>query len=124
MRRSVTRREFLMRTAALAAAASTAPTLPPQALASSGSEKDATQAPVPISPNADVPPELVAEAEGRIAAILSHRGSRLTAEQKAEIRRLITLSLPGLAAMRAYPLTNAEAPATILVPYRRDGGAR
>ena len=56
-----------------------------------------------------------AEAEARIQSIFVRHGARLTDEQKADIRRLVTGGQAGLDAMRAYPLPNDVEPA---LPFR------
>ena len=63
-------------------------------------------------------PALQAEAEARIQWILGKYGSRFTDEQKADIRRIITGSMGGYEALRAYPLDNAVEPATTFEPKR------
>ncbi|HET7434550.1 MAG TPA: hypothetical protein VFN10_07555 [Thermoanaerobaculia bacterium] len=63
-------------------------------------------------------PALQAEAEARIQWILAKYGSRFSDEQKADLRRIITGSMGGFEALRAYPLDNSVEPATIFRPYR------
>lgn len=57
-----------------------------------------------------------AEVEARIQAIFRKYGPRFSADQKAEIRRLVRESQAPLAAFRAFPLSNEDEPATILRP--------
>ena len=51
-----------------------------------------------------------AEVEARVNWILAKYGARLDDAQRADIRRIIAAGQGGIEAMRAYPLTNGEAP--------------
>ncbi len=62
-------------------------------------------------------PESRAEVEGKIQAILRKYGQRLTEEQKADVKRLVTEGQKPLDSLRAAPLDNADAPATVLRLY-------
>jgi hypothetical protein len=114
--RRLSRREFA-RGAALAAGAAV---VAPGWLAAGAEEPPAGAAPQPAPPAPDLPPDLAAEAEARIQAILRAHGGRFDAAQQAEIRRIVTASMAGLAAFRAFPLGNADEPATALRPFRRE----
>lgn len=59
-----------------------------------------------------------AEVEARIAWIFTKYGDRLTDEQRADIRRIITGGQAGVDAMRAFPLDNSVAPATRFKVWR------
>lgn len=71
----------------------------------------------PAEPTSQTGPELSAagraEAEARINSILAKHGHRLSDEQKADVRRLVTGAQPWLESFRAYPLPNAAEPATV-----------
>lgn len=111
----MSRRDFAQRAALVAGAAALAPGW----LAASAEEPPAAPATTPAAPP-ELPADLAAEAEARIQAILRRYGERLSAEQQAEIRRLVTGSMAGLVAFRAFPLDNADEPATVLRPVRRE----
>jgi predicted SpoU family rRNA methylase len=55
--------------------------------------------------------QTAAEASARYDWIMGKWGTRFTDEQKSEIRRLLNDNEKGLAAMRAYALTNDVEPA-------------
>ena len=97
----VSRREFAITTALAALAPSALAENPP---------KPAAETPAP--------PTTSPEAEARIQWILGKYGSRFTDEQKADIRRLVTGSMGGFEAMRAYPLDNSVEPALVFHPRR------
>ncbi len=103
------RRDFA-RNAALAAA--TAAVLPSDLLAQE--QKTAPKQPPKSDEKPKLSPELQAEAEARIQNLLRKYGDRLSEEQKAEVRKNITQSMEGVAKLRAYPLDNADEPATVL----------
>ena len=89
----LSRRDFA-RNAALLAAAITVP-LPGAAAV--------PQTPAKLSP----------EAEAQYQTIIAKYGSRLTNEQKADVLRLITDGQKSTAALRAFPLDNADEPANM-----------
>ena len=62
-----------------------------------------------------------AEVEARINWVFTKYGSRLSDEQRADIRRIITGGQPAIDAMRAYPLGNEAGPP---VPFRVYTGKR
>ena len=95
-----TRRAFARKAAVVAAAAAVAPSVIAQT----------TPAPQSSSP----------DAESRINAINARYGSRLSDEQRADVRRIITGGQAGLDAMRAYPLSNDVEPALPFRIYRKD----
>ncbi len=105
---TLSRRDFA-RTAALAAA--TAAVVPADLIAQE-QETEPKQPPAPARPK--LSPELQAEAEARIQNLLRKYGDRLTDEQKAEVRKNITEGMEGVAKLRAFPLDNADEPATVL----------
>ena len=83
---------------------------------------------VPIEAIAKSKPEAAGQAnqqqpvppvvEAQMAALLSKYGNRLSEEQKADCKRLLTQAQKGSEAMRAFPLENANEPATIFRVYR------
>jgi len=58
--------------------------------------------------------ESLAEVEAKVAEILRRYGSKLTEEQKSDVRRLVREAQPSLEALRAFPLENRDEPAAIL----------
>jgi hypothetical protein len=91
----LSRRDFA-RNAALLAAAATVP---------SGLSVHAA--------TAQTPAKLSPEGEAQYQTIIAKYGDRLSTEQKADIRRLIGDSQKGVAALRAFPLDNADEPANM-----------
>jgi hypothetical protein len=61
-------------------------------------------------------PEGQAEVDARYQQILSQYGSRLSADEKTTVRTLCIFLQPALDRVRAFPLTNADAPALYLKP--------
>lgn len=106
---SISRRDFA-RHAALAA---TVAVLPGRFLAQPSS------APPQAAP-AEKPklsPEAQAEVHAKIEAIMRKRGSRLSEEQKKDVRRLVTEGQASLENLRAFALENSDQPATVLRIY-------
>ncbi len=99
---NVSRRDFA-RTAALAAATAVLP-----------SDLIAQEQPPAPDKKPKLAPELQAEADARIQNLLRKYGDRLTDDQKAEVRKNITEGMEGVAKLRAFPLDNADEPATVL----------
>jgi hypothetical protein len=60
-----------------------------------------------------------AEVDAKIKELLRKYGSRLSDEQKADIRKVMAETQDGLEKMRAFALTNGDQPATVLELYRR-----
>ncbi len=92
-----------------------------------------SETPTPAHPAPQQPPEQPklspesrAEVETKFESILRRHGQRLSEEQKADVRRLLTESQKSLEALRAFPLNNADEPATglKLYPERGRGGRR
>jgi hypothetical protein len=110
-RRGISRREFARRAAIASAVASWAPIN----AANAGIPVPATQAPQPPS-LPSLTPESQAEVDARVHAILSQYGSRLSEDQKTDIRRLCTMAQPPLDRLRAYNIENAVSPALYLKP--------
>ncbi len=111
--RSISRRDFARR-AALAAA--TAAVLPGNLL----TQSEAAPAPAPQAAQPEQPklsPEGRAEVEAKVEAIFRKYGKRLSEEQKADVRRLVTEAQKSLESLRAFPLDNADQPATVFELY-------
>jgi hypothetical protein len=110
-RSGISRREFARRAAIASALASWAPINAANAELS----VPAPQAPQPQNlPR--LTPESQAEVDARVQAILSQYGSRLSEDQKTDIRRLCTMAQPPLDRLRAYNIENAISPALYLKP--------
>ena len=101
----ITRRSF----AVGAAAAATAALLP-------GSEAFA-QSTTPAQSQADamakLSPDARAEVEMKASEIFRKYGSRLTEEQKADIRKVMADAQEGLEKMRSFALANGDQPASV-----------
>ena len=61
-------------------------------------------------------PEGQAESEARFQLVLSRHGSRLTEEDKRNIRTLCYFAQPGLDRLRSFALKNGDVPALFLRP--------
>ncbi len=106
----LSRRDFAFR-AALASAATLAPR---NALCLPRGQAAANSLLSPDEPK--LSPAGQAEAEARIQMILARYGSRLSAEQKADVRRLSLQLQEPLESLRTYPLANGDPPALYLKP--------
>ena len=107
----LSRREFARRAALTATTAVVAPaTLLSQQTAPKPtlSQDKPPQAPTELSP------ELKAEGELKYQWIIQRYGSRLSAEEKKDVYRLVMEGQKPLAAFRAFPLENSNMPATVL----------
>lgn len=111
---SADRRRF---TLGAAAAATTALISPAQAL----EQAQASGSPKPLTPleqkaraaMAKLGPAAQAEVEAKVSSIFRKYGSRLSDEQKADIRRAMAETQEGLEKMRAFALENGDQPATV-----------
>ena len=74
--------------------------------------------PKPPANSPVLPPASQAEVDSRVNWILSKYGSRLSDEQRADVRRLIQGGQQGVDAMRAYALANGNDPAPGFRVYR------
>jgi hypothetical protein len=63
--------------------------------------------------------QLPPAAEAQYSAVLAKYGTRLSDEQKTELKRLITQALKTSDALRAFPLDNSNEPAMIFHIYRK-----
>jgi hypothetical protein len=107
----LSRREFAKRAAV---AATTAVVLPASLLSQEAAAKPASSADqTPQSAN-PLSPELQAEGELKYQWIIQTYGKRLSEEQKQDLHRLVMEGQKPLAAFRAFPLENADQPATVL----------
>jgi hypothetical protein len=107
----LSRREFARR----AAFAATAAVIAPSALLSQErAPKPAASPAKPPQPATELSPELQAEGELKYQWVIQTYGSRLTDAQKQDVHRLIMEGQKPLAAFRAFPLDNADQPATVL----------
>jgi hypothetical protein len=116
--RRISRRQFA-RDAALAGA--TAALLPSSVLAQ---PQQPPPAPAQLPPSAaadfaKLPPAGQAEVEAKYQAVLRRYSGSFSAEQKTEVRRQLIGAQKALDALRAFPLENSDAPATVFRPYRR-----
>lgn len=105
----LSRREFARRAALAATTAALAP--------SSLLAQDPATSPAPpqAQPASDgLSPELKAEGDLKYQWILQTYGSRLSEAQKKDIHRLVMEGQKPLAAFRAFPLENSDAPALTL----------
>ncbi len=107
----LSRREFA-RSVALAA---TTAVVAPAALLSQETAPKPNPAPgAPPQPATQLSPALQAEGELKYQWILQNYGSRLTDAEKQDVHRLVMEGQKPLAAFRAFPLDNADQPATVL----------
>lgn len=80
--------------------------------------------PTPPAPPSSTPPIDQKDADSRYAQVLARYGSRLSEEQKNDIRRLINGGQGGLDAVRAYPIDNSVQPGITLDPLALRGSKR
>ncbi len=106
----MSRRDFA-RSAALAAASVAA------LRANAFAQAEAPTASQPAPQQSEEPklsPESRAEVETKVQNIFRKHGQRLSEEQKTDIRRLVAEGQKSLDSLRAFPLENADEPATVL----------
>jgi hypothetical protein len=110
--KKISRRRFARQAAAVAAAASIAPVV---ILAEPlHSTPPAAAARAPQNSKSSLTPEQELEVEARLANVVRKYGDRLTESQRGHIRRILTYNERMLAAVRSYPLSNGDAPASVL----------
>jgi hypothetical protein len=107
----LSRREFA-RQAALAA--TTAVVVPSTLLSQETAPKPNPAPGAPPQPATQLSPALQAEGELKYQWIIQNYGSRLTDAEKTDVHRLVMEGQKPLAAFRAFPLDNADQPATVL----------
>jgi len=106
----LSRREFARGAACLAASATLLPAL-----------AQAQTAPAPTPATTSSPPAAQpalsaagrAEVEAKFQSILTKYGARLSAAERADIRRLLTEAQGPIEVFRAFPLENANEPAHV-----------
>ena len=109
--RSLSRREFARRAAF---AATTAVVLPGALVGQESAPKPGASPDKPPQTATEISPELQAEGELKYRWVIQTYGSRLSEAQKKDVHRLIMEGQKPLAAFRAFPLDNADQPATVL----------
>lgn len=123
----ISRRDFARRAALAAAAVAAAPRellARPEAEPGSRvrlSPADSGALSPQESPGPQLSAESRAEVEAKIQEIFRRHGSRLSEEQKKDIRRLVTEGQKPLENLRAYALENGDEPATVLKIYADEG---
>jgi hypothetical protein len=60
------------------------------------------------------------EVEARLAVLTSRFGALLTDEQWGQVRERVATTITHGEKLRAIPLTNADEPEIVFVPYRSD----
>jgi hypothetical protein len=70
---------------------------------------------------AQLTPSSRAEVEMKLGDLLRKYGRRLNDEQKTDIHRILAETQSGLEKMRAFALDNSDQPATVFLPYRKEG---
>jgi hypothetical protein len=126
---SLGRRRF---TLGAAVAATTALILPADALPKDAISQAAEKTSPPSAPltpleqqaqaaMAKLSPQARAEVEMKVSEIFRKYGDKLSAEQKADIRKVMAETQDGLEKMRAFALDNGDQPATVFHAYRGEG---
>jgi len=110
-KRNFSRREFARRAALAATAAAVAPAA---LFSQETAPKPAPAASAPPQSSPPLAPELKAEGELKYQWIIQNYGGRLTDVEKKDVHRLVMEGQKPLAAFRAFPLDNADQPATVL----------
>jgi hypothetical protein len=105
-----------------AAAATTALIRPVDALG----QTPAQSLPTPLELQAQaamakLSPQAQAEVKVKVSEILRKYGDKLTAEQQADIRKVMAETQEGLEKMRAFALDNGDQPAAVFRAYRAEG---
>jgi hypothetical protein len=121
---SLGRRRF---TLGAAVAATTALILPAEAISQAAEKASPPSAPLtPLEQQAQaamakLSPHAQAEVEMKVSEIFRKYGDKLSAEQKADIRKVMAETQDGLEKMRAFALDNGDQPATVFHAYRAEG---
>jgi hypothetical protein len=109
--KALSRRDFALQVATIAAAAVAVPT----ALVAEPEQKaGAHAAPAAGTPREGpppLPPVEKAEVDAKYDAMIARYGSRLTDEQKTQARQALEFMQRGLEPLRAFPLENGDEPA-------------
>lgn len=109
---TLSRRDFARRAAIAAASAAALPSSILGASRADSSAADSAQ-----TKGGSAATENQAEIESKVQTIFRRYGDRLSAAQKADIRRLVAGGQKPLEAMRAFPLGNADQPGNVLKIY-------
>lgn len=107
---SISRRKFTVG----AAVAATAVLLPGSASHAESPEPEQSQS----DSAAKLSPGARAEVEAKVKELFRKYGSRLSDEQKADIRKVMADTQDGLEKMRSFVLTNGDQPAAVFQLYR------
>jgi hypothetical protein len=107
----LSRREFARRAAL---AATTAVVVPATLLSQESAPKPSPPPGAPPQPTQQLSPALQAEGELKYQWIIQNYGNRLSDAEKQDVHRLVMEGQKPLAAFRAFPLDNADQPATVL----------
>ena len=114
----VNRRRFTLGAAAAAAGALISPADALQqagAKPGDGADKKIQTAMAKLSPAAQ------AEVETKVASVFRKYGSRLSEEQKTDIRRILAETQESLEKLRAFPLDNSDQPVTVFKVQHEEG---
>lgn len=122
VRKALSRRDFAVQVATIAAAAMAAPTTlmaePAQKPAKPAKTASAPQRGRPALGSVDQ-----AEVEANYDAMIARYGSRLSEEQKKRAHADLVAMQRGLGPLRAFPLENGDEPAENYVPLFEGAGA-
>jgi hypothetical protein len=117
---SFSRRRFALGAAAATAGALIAPADIAFAQAAQPDTKSALDVAAQAA-MAKLSPAAQAEVEMKVASVMRKYGDRLSAEQRADVRKALAEVQDGLEKMRAFALDNGDQPATIFHAYRSEG---
>ncbi len=122
-RTALSRRDFALQVATIAAAVVAAPA----ALVAEPEQKGAAHATPAAAATREGPPPLPpveqAEADAKYDAMIARYGSRLTDEQKNQARQALEFMQRGLEPLRSFPLENGDEPGTMFGPLPSGAGA-
>ena len=113
---AISRREFARRAALASAATALSPSIFVPAAAAPAFGGDARTLLQDTPDKTKLSPEGQIEMQARAEAIFARYGKRLSDDQKKDILRLQTVLQPQLESLRAYSLSNGDAPALYLKP--------
>ena len=117
---SVDRRRFTLGAAAAAAGALISPA---EALQQAGAKPPDSNEKKIQTAMAKLSPAAQAEVEAKVASVFRKYGSRLTEEQKTDVRRILAETQDGLEKLRAFPLDNSDQPLTVF-KVQSEGGKK
>jgi hypothetical protein len=113
----ISRREFGLDAAAVAAGALSLSVSPPGLLAERR-DRDNVSPTIAAGDQETGAPQLTADqnrdVEAKLANIVRKYGDRLSEEQRKHLRKILAYNETMLAPIRAYPLQNGDAPVTVL----------